>query len=287
MEYAPVLTFIGLLIFLAHFFGALLERTKVLLLLVAFSLALSVVTAGCSTSEQLLFSEGEQQLALEKYAQACSTFTKYLDLDPRSAGGHYNRALAFSGQGKFSNALDDLDWAIRLDPIDTDARWMRFRIQSLLRDGCRSDTTVTSAARPMKQQLESILSVSMMAELDRILEINKADYWALNERGRMKQERGEYNEALTDYDAALVLCDTCTWLLYNKALTLRSVWRTRDALAVLERLVELDDRDGDAWLLLGECRFGLGMRKEACAAFYRSMRLGVAEAQERYETLCK
>ncbi len=248
---------------------------------------LCLVMVGCPGTEQLLFTEGEDQLKQQHYAAAYDTFTRFIAQAPKSSSGYYNRALACMGLDRFSQALDDLDVAARLNPEDTDAHWMRFKIQAEQREAVREDTVAYSFQRPMKVSLESALTVFMMEELNAILKIDGADARALNERGRLKHERGDYEAALVDYDAALTLCDTCTWLMYNKALTLRASWRTREALAVLETLVEADSLDGEAWLLFGECNFGLGRREKACEAFRRSMQLGVSEAEERFNTLCR
>jgi tetratricopeptide (TPR) repeat protein len=234
-----------------------------------------------------LFSRGEEQLKQKDYTRAYDSFTQYLTFSPKSPGAYYNRALAAIGLSKYDKALDDLDETIRLSPGDLDARYMRFRLRADRREALFEDTTVTSAARPMKQNLEHALTIFMMDELNAILKMDPQDIWALNERGRMKHEQGEYDAALADYNAALMLCDTCSWLLYNKALTLRTSWRTREALSVLETLIRADSLDGNAWLLYGECKFALGRRKEACDAFRRSMGLGVPEAEERYNTLCR
>jgi tetratricopeptide (TPR) repeat protein len=248
---------------------------------------LSLACAGCALAEEEIFSKGEEHLRQKEYAKAYDSFTQYLSLSPHSPAAFYNRALAEVGMSRFREALDDLDQTIVLDPHNSDARRMRFRLTSERRETIREDTAVNSTTRPIKENLERALTVFMMDELDALLKYEPQDIWALNERGRMRQERGEYEAALTDYDAALTVCDTCSWLLYNKALTLRASWRTREALAVLETLVAADSLDGEAWLLLGECNFALGRRKDACDAFRRSMERGIPEAEERYNTLCR
>jgi tetratricopeptide (TPR) repeat protein len=246
-----------------------------------------LLLAGCATTEMELFSRGEDQLQQKDYARAYELFTQYLALSPRSPGGYYNRALAAIGLSKYDEALNDLGETIRLNPGDLDARYMRFKLRAEQREALFEDTTVTSATRPLKQNLENALTIFMMDDLNAILMTDPQDIWALNERGRMEHERGEYGSALADYNAALVLCDTCSWLLYNKALTLRACWQTREALAVLKTLLAADSLDGEAWLLFGECKFALGMRKEACDAFRRSMEQGNPEAAGRYSTLCR
>jgi tetratricopeptide (TPR) repeat protein len=243
--------------------------------------------SGCVTNEQALFSDGEQMLRAHRYAEAYDTFTHYLNIDPASPGGYYNRAMALVGLDRFQAALDDLDRTAQLTPNDVEVYVMRYKIQSLVRQMIRKDTTVSGPARPMKQGLESIYTVAMRGGLDKILQLSSDDVWALNERGRMKHDEGDYDGAVADYNAALLSCDTCTFLLYNKALSLRASWRTREALEILEELVDMNDKDGEAWLLTGECYFALGKRREACDAFLRAMKLGVAEAAERFETLCR
>lgn len=242
---------------------------------------------GCATDEQVVFSRGQEQLRQLKYAQAYDTFTWCILLVPGSPEAYYNRALSAVGLDKLNQGLADLDEAVRLDPVNMDARWMRFKIRAALREAARADSTISAELRPVKLNVESALTVCMMNELDGIIKIVPDDIWALNERGRMKHDQGDFEGAIADYNSALVSCDTCTWLMYNKALSLRACWRTREALAVLEELVRADGTDGEAWLLLGECHFALGKRREACDAFRRAIELGVAEAEERYKTLCR
>jgi tetratricopeptide (TPR) repeat protein len=246
----------------------------------------ALVVAGCSTHEQLLVSQGEEQLKELRYAEPYETFTRYVALDSTSSFGYYNRAIALVGLNRPSDALVDLDKALRLNAGNIDALWLRFRINARRREIVRDDTAASLSQRPMKQIMESTLKVLMLEDLDAVLRIDRTDVLALNERGRLKHERGDYEAALADYDAALVVCDTCSWLLYNKALTLKASWRGREAIPLLEKVIRADSSDGEAWLLLGECYFGLGRREDACYAFRRSMQLGVAEAEDRINELC-
>ena len=50
-------------------------------------------------------------------------------------------------------------------------------------------------------------------------------------------------------------CDTCTWLLYNRALTLKASFRSLEAVETLNALLDIDSLDSDAWLMLGQCYF--------------------------------
>ena len=223
----------------------------------------------------------------QQYTEAYDTFSHYIAMVPGSSSGYYNRALACVGLDRTSEALSDIDRTLQLKPDDVDALWLRFKINARRREVIQEDTTASLSGRSMRHTMESTLAVLMLEDLDALVRLDRTDVQALNERGRLRHEQGDYDAALANYDAALVLCDTCSWLLYNKALTLKASWRGREAIPLLEKLIQADSADGETWLLLGECYFGLGRRQEACDAFARSMHLGVVEAEERFRTLCE
>jgi tetratricopeptide (TPR) repeat protein len=112
------------------------------------------------------------------------------------------------------------------------------------------------------------------------------DVQALTERGNLLHAIGNDSDAVWDYDEALSVCDTCTWLLYNKALALRSAGRLRETVVVLEALVAVNGDDDEAWLMLGDCRFEQGALRPACRAWQRSAWLGNPEAGGRLEQHC-
>jgi tetratricopeptide (TPR) repeat protein len=253
----------------------------------AFLFLLLLLPTSCTPTDQLMFAQGEEQLQHRMYAQAYESFSQVITLLPTSAEAYYNRALAAIGMDKFKEALADLTEAVRLDPGNLDARWMRFKLWSEQRAYMREDTAFSPVVRPLKSNMESALTVFMRNELDAILEYAPTDIWALNERGRLEHECADYDAALADYNKALVLCDTCTWLMYNKALTLKASFQCQEAVQLLNTLLEIDNSDGEAWLMLGECYFELARRTKACEAFRRSMQVGVAAAEERYKALCR
>jgi tetratricopeptide (TPR) repeat protein len=123
-------------------------------------------------------------------------------------------------------------------------------------------------------------------DLTLALRCDPSDVQTLTERGNLFHAAGRYDDALKDYAAALSECDTCTWLLYNEALSFRAAGRLNETVAVLETLVAADSADGEAWLMLGDCRSELGRHHAACQAWQRSERLGVLEARTRIDMHC-
>lgn len=282
-------------------------------LIVTKIVLVALLVAGCGSPERTLFREGEEHLQKRQYTEADIVFTRYITLDPDNSEGFYNRGLAATGLARFSDAEADFSQAILLDPYNVEARWMRYRILACRRESIRNDVHEQSGARPVLRTLASALSLLMVTELGKILEMepldmtalcergllfrslgrfNEAkedldvalsnspgDIWILNERGRLMHEMGRYEAAVDDYDAALATCDTCTWLLYNKALSLKTSGHVRQAAEVLKQLLMADNLDGGAWFMLGECMILLERRNEAREALTRSLNLGVDEAQ--------
>ena len=276
---------------------------------------------GCRTPEQTVFAEGEKQLRRLAFADAETTFTAYIALWPDGPEGYYNRGVARAGQDRFADAMTDFDRVVRISPGDTDARWMRFRIResyvTALADSVRPD----AYERPVFRTLIDALTVLQMEELSALIRYDPYDIAARCERGILLRKTGRYEEARTDlavallnapwdvqsrtergnlfldlgdyaaalddYDAALKACDTCTWLLYNKALAFRGAGRLPDAVQSLEALVAADSLDGGAWFMLGECRMTLGDREGARRAYARSAARGFPEGLERLEELTR
>lgn len=277
--------------------------------------------AGCVTPAQQLFSRAEDLLWRRHYMQADSLFSAYIALVPSDGSAWYNRALARTGRDDLRHAMTDLDHAVQLDPGDLDARWLRFRVRELWIDRLRADTSGPALTRPLRVSLITALHVIQIEEmnafllhdpanvvarcerailyrhtgryreshtdLDDILRNEPGDVRALTERGNLMHALARYDEALQDYATAMRECDTCRWLLYNSALSLKAVGRLTEAATTLEKLVAADSGDGEAWFLLGECRFTLHDAQAACGSWRRSAALGIEAARERLATACR
>ncbi len=274
------------------------------------------------STEQSLFSEGEEQLKNGRFAEAYETFTRYLSLYRATVPVYYDRAQAARALGRISDALQDLARVIYEDPDDTDARWTRYKLlsdhQKILQDAYAATDLVL---RPMVQGLQTTETLLMLddlaillkhdrfdlaarserasllwslgslsearADLDTILIQSPDDIWALNARGMLLHRLGEYAAAVADYDDALDECDTCAYIVYNKALSLMAGGRLHDAAKAFHTFLAGDSLDGEAWLMLAQCNIDLGRNEEACAALRKSMELGQPEARKRFEALCK
>lgn len=277
--------------------------------------------AGCLTPGQRLFREGEDHLRRKEFVQAESVFTSYLGLEPADASAWYSRGIARAGRGDRIEAMKDLDRAVEIQPRDLDARWMRFTVREMDITAWEADPVVPFFDRPVRhtlvlalltlqlEELGGILAVDPQdvgarcergillrrlgrhaearADLDAAIDLSPGDVRSRTERGNWFHEAGTYDAALADYAIALRECDTCTWLLYNAALSLRASGRLAEAETTLETLVAADSLDGDAWFMLGETRWALRQEAGACEAWQRSADLGIPEAGDRLASHCR
>jgi Flp pilus assembly protein TadD len=289
-------------------------------MLICFSV-LCLIVSSCSTPDQVVLDEGREQLNRQEFAAAYQTFTRYLLLRPNDSDGYLCRGIAASALQKFLQAETDIEKAITLATEDRTLRWMHFKLLSR-----RLETLHDSLAVQMKplyavQSLEGAIQILMLTDLDQILRLDpddtdaryergkilrnrgqlqeakhdlevafensQRDPWILNERGRVLHDLGEYDRAVWQYSLGLKICDTCNWLLYNKALSLKAAGQTGDAIDVLTDLVDADSLDGEAWFMLAECHMILGHLSDARIAYARSAALGIVEARERLQDLRK
>jgi tetratricopeptide (TPR) repeat protein len=285
-----------------------------------FIVLAGILLGGCRSAELALYYEGETQLRKAEYSEAYRTFTHYLAVYPGNADGYYNRGIAAAGLNMVSEADSDFSRAILLDPDDPDAHWMRYKIRMIIRDAVADPAPTRPFEGPVKEARSFALTVLMLEDLTAVLTIDPDnltargergallatlgryedakqdlnsvlsrepwDVWTRNERGRLWHAMGLYEKAVDDYDIALSYCDTCTWLLYNKALSLKAGGETVRAIEALRLLVTLDDRDGESWFMIGECELQLGHQTRACEALTLSLHLGVEEARRLVDSLC-
>jgi tetratricopeptide (TPR) repeat protein len=100
-------------------------RRGLLFFLFAVTLALVAATSACkdpakAKAEHL--SRGEAYLKDNKYQEASLEFRNAIQIDDRSAQAHWGLARAYEGMEQFTQAFEEMQNTIRLDPNNLDAR---------------------------------------------------------------------------------------------------------------------------------------------------------------------
>lgn len=119
---------------------------------------------------------------MKDFDKAVSTYTEIINLKPEAVG-YNNRGWALSNAGKFAEAIPDFDQAIKLSP--SDGVFFKNR----------------GNAKNKVGQFESAL-IDLNIAVEQKISLH---YKSLSNRGDTYFGLGKFNEALADYEAALLL----------------------------------------------------------------------------------
>jgi tetratricopeptide (TPR) repeat protein len=274
-------------------------------------IAVLCVIAGCSDSRYALLSKGNAQIDAGADSSALASFTSALRMDSTFAAAYFNRGVIYLRWGQLDRAISEFDAASRYDRTSTEAYRARAAAlkTSLNRlstpDSCPINLSVQKTRRfatavLMYHDLTKLIDAdpydvvaladrvecasemgdreSMRQDLDRALRLEPGDVWLLNRRGRLQADLGNYGVAVADYTRALASCDTCPYLLYNRALALMEQGELRRALDDLNAVVKSDPEDGPAWYASGRCLVMLGRIPEGENCLVKASLLGESDA---------
>jgi tetratricopeptide (TPR) repeat protein len=153
-----------------------------------------------------------------RYQDALADYATAIALSPPFQEAHYNRADVLRELGDGDGARRDLDYAIVLDPDHVDARVNR--VDLLLEGG------ETELAR---------------ADVDAGLELDPKNANLLTARGTLLAESGDADAANASYTAALTADPAFAAAWANRAVLAYAAGRAADAVADLDKAIELAD----------------------------------------------
>jgi tetratricopeptide (TPR) repeat protein len=128
--------------------------------------------------------------------RALTDFNKAVELDPTYAMALIDRGTAYDNKGDHAHAIADFDAAIKLDPKSPDALTGRCAARA-------------EAGNDLQQAL---------ADCEQSLAIRGKDAGALNSRAFTYLRLGKFDEAITDYNAALKSNPKLASALYGRGL---------------------------------------------------------------------
>ncbi|MCH2318116.1 MAG: tetratricopeptide repeat protein, partial [SAR202 cluster bacterium] len=71
------------------------------------------------------YTSGTEHLDQKRYSQAIEDLNEAIRLDPQHVNAYYNRGIAYRKRGLYEQAILDFDAYIRLDPDDASAYFKR------------------------------------------------------------------------------------------------------------------------------------------------------------------
>jgi tetratricopeptide (TPR) repeat protein len=158
-----------------------------------------------------------------KYAEAIQTFDKALKIDPNNTVILLNKAIALDAQGNHDAAIQTFDKALKIDPNNPDLLAEKgFTLRNM---GNYSGA---------------------LTYFDKALEIHPNDIITLNDKGVTFILLKRYSDALSIFDKALEIDPNNIDALTDKVVALSSLGKNKEAFDTNKKILEIDPANKDA-----------------------------------------
>jgi len=227
--------------------------------------AFFVLFFGCSPSEQELFDEGIKLMESSQYQKSIEYFDKAIKKNPENTSAFNAKGVSLFQQGNFDEAINAFTSSIELDPTSYKPFFNR-----------------GNAYLEKKSYKEALLDYNMANGLD----AKQGDVYY--NRGLALLGLEEYEDAIFDFDVVLQDNPNLPLAQFNKA---KAQLGNNDPVGAIESLnntVNLDNRNGAAYYLLGVTQMSaFGQKEDGCANLKLALNLGFSEAKSWIEDFCQ
>lgn len=242
------------------------------------------------------FERAGERRAAGRPDDALADYAKSIELSPPFHEAHFNRADLLRELGRDEEALRDLDYAVILDPEHVDTRVNRADLLMLLGDPRAAHADIEYGLRldPHSANLLTARGALLEAEddaegaraaYDTALSANPEFAAAWVNRAVLSYSSGRPADAVADLDRAIELNDS-PLLRANRAVALQDLGEHERVLADLEAAVAaLADDDPDLYYRRGLSRWMLGDRDGALADWRAHLAAYAQSAQEPGEAV--
>lgn len=189
-----------------------------------------------------------------------------------------NHAMALAEADRYTNALEQTQVALDMDPDNVDALLMRGsvlldmgRASDALAAYSRAHTLAPSFAGAFRGCAAAVVALGQIddaaAYYTQALGIDPRDYRALAGLGRVRAQQGQPRQALNLLDRALAIEPTYADALLNRGNVLLMLERSADAIVDYQAALQHAPDHVDAWNNLGVAHMMRGEVDEAIACF--------------------
>lgn len=234
---------------------------------IATSILLAVTASLFAQSADSDMLAGMSALRKDDHATAEQAFTRAVTVDPNNSKTWYYRGVNRLGQGDLNGALQDFDKAVALTPDD---------VHSLLR---RAEVRARLGAEQ-----------SATADLQRILGMRPtgpAAEHALLHLGHFAMAKNDLVAAKSHYDQLIQIAPYNAFGWCDRGIALAAMHQDEDALADLERAIELDPTLDQAHVQMATIYFRMDRRQEGCDALHQAHDLGDKSVEEMILINCE
>jgi tetratricopeptide (TPR) repeat protein len=211
--------------------------------------------AGRLATAKQWISHGSCLSSLQRYSDALESIDRAIELDPMDSSAYLMRGVTLVQLVRYPELLDSVDHAIRLDPTNAYSHNLR--------------GTVLHYLGRFDEALESI---------DRAIELVPTDSSFYINRGNGLRSLKRFNEALESIDRSIELAPTDSSSYSNRGNVLRALNRSSEALESFDRAIELDPTDADSHYLRGIMLTGMDRLNDALESLDRTIELAPTNA---------
>ncbi|WKZ64851.1 MAG: tetratricopeptide repeat protein [Flavobacteriales bacterium] len=227
---------------------------------------LLAASALCAQADQPMLA-GMTAMRQQDHTAAEQAFSKAVAAAPADLKAWYYRAVNRIGMGDLDGALQDLDQALAIDPLDAHSLLRRAEVRS--RQGAdlaaTADLRRVLAARPTGPAAEH----------------------ALLHLGHFAMGRRDYAEARALYDRLIAIAPYNAFGWCDRGIALAAMHQHDEALDDLDRAVELDPTLDQAHVQRALVLFRMDRKQEACAALHQAHDLGDRSVEEMLLIHCE
>ncbi len=193
---------------------------------------------------------GLAKINLGQYSDAVEDYDEAIRLDPKFAVAYTNRGFAKNSLGQYAAAIEDYDEAIRLDPKDAVAYCHR---------GSAKDSLGEYTAA--------------IEDYDEAIRLDPKDAVTYSDRGHAKNNLGQYAAAMEDCDEAIRLDPQFAVAYTNRGFAKKSLGQYAAAIEDYDEAIRLDPKDAVTYTSRGLVKNRLGQHTAAIEDYNEAIRL--------------
>jgi protein O-mannosyl-transferase len=198
------------------------------------------------------------------YSEAINDFNRSIELDPDDAHAYNLRGMVYMNNNRNDEAIDDFNKAIDLAPGNADAYVNRGWV--FMNEG-RKD--------------EAINDYNTAIEIDPDYEV------AYNNRGIYFINEKRNEQAIQDFDKAIELNPSYAEAYYDRANASMLLKRYEEAVSYYTRAIAFRDKYAEAYYYRGIAEYYSGKKNAACKDLKESAGLGYQPAADALAKMCK
>ena len=229
----------------------------ILIAVVAIAVRVLFTVFGGPPADEVCVQKGEDLLEQRKYDAALSEYEKAIRLNPKNVATYIGRAKVYYIKDDCESAISSATEAINLQPESARAYHVR------------------AWAQESQKNFDSAI-----ADMDQVIALTGKNRWHIS-RGDIFRNRGDYKQALADYDKGLEDPGASDSLKKSAFLGRGKIYMKQHhfekAIENFTKVIELKPEEHKNYYYRGNCYYDLQEYEEALADFTKAIELNPSD----------